>query len=188
MAKFLSQADFAKRRRVSRKTITVWKQRGWVLSTAAGLVDVERSEALLAARPAKFRGGTIKALRAPSPEQVAAAPDWSLAESTRRRQAAMAQLAELDLAKAGGKLIEVDQVRELWARIVIATRNMFLGLPGKIAFEVPMLTAQDRATIARICRDDLEDAAMGRGLYFGDVVNRGGGAKADDDEPGKASS
>jgi hypothetical protein len=43
-------------------------------------------------------------------------------------------------------------------------RQFVLGLPNQIAFEVPTLTAHDRKTITRICREGLEDAAMARGF------------------------
>jgi phage terminase Nu1 subunit (DNA packaging protein) len=94
------------------------------------------------------------------------------------------RLLEIKIQKQSGELIAIVVAKELWGRLVLGLRQFVLRLPGSIAFEVPSLTATDKATIERICRDDLKDAAMGRGLYF---VNRGGGAKADDDEPGKAS-
>ena len=55
--KFLSQAAFAKRRGVSKKTVTVWKQKGFVKLTDDGTVDVEASEWELDQRPATYRGG-----------------------------------------------------------------------------------------------------------------------------------
>jgi hypothetical protein len=43
--------------------------------------------------------------------------------------------------------------------IDLARRGQFvMALPGKIAFEVA-LTPADRATVERICRDDLTDAS-----------------------------
>ncbi|CAJ0781875.1 hypothetical protein R8510_04931 [Ralstonia chuxiongensis] len=41
-----SQADFAKRHGVSRKTVTVWKERGWLVMQGSA-VDVEKSNDLL---------------------------------------------------------------------------------------------------------------------------------------------
>jgi len=40
MARFVTQAEFARHRKVSRKTATVWKQKGLLVLTAEGRVDV----------------------------------------------------------------------------------------------------------------------------------------------------
>ncbi|KQP82870.1 hypothetical protein [Methylobacterium sp. Leaf117] len=56
-AKFLSQADFARRRGVSRKTVTGWKQKTILVLNEAGLIDVEATEWALDQRPASYRGG-----------------------------------------------------------------------------------------------------------------------------------
>lgn len=55
--KFLTQAAFARRRGVTRKTVTLWKSHGLLKVTDAGLVDVEQTEWNLDQRPAKYRGG-----------------------------------------------------------------------------------------------------------------------------------
>ncbi|WP_461659002.1 hypothetical protein [Methylorubrum aminovorans] len=56
-AKFLSQAEFARRRGVSRKAVTTWKQKGLLVLDGAGRVDVERTEWNLDQRPTTYRGG-----------------------------------------------------------------------------------------------------------------------------------
>lgn len=64
--KFMSQADFARRRGVSKKTVTVWKQGGLVVLNEAGLVDVEATEWKLDDRPVNYRGGvTHRPIRGP---------------------------------------------------------------------------------------------------------------------------
>ncbi len=78
------------------------------------------------------------------------------------------QLIRLRLQKEAGELVTVDEVRETWGRIMRGIRQFVLALPGKIAFEVPTLTAHDRGVIERICRDELEDAALGRGFNMND--------------------
>jgi hypothetical protein len=54
----MSQAEFARRRGVSKKTVTEWKGKGLLAMTADGKVDVEASEWSLDQRPATYRGGT----------------------------------------------------------------------------------------------------------------------------------
>jgi len=55
--KFMSQAEFAKRRDVSRKAVTSWKQKGLLVLSEGGLVDVDASEWKLDQRPSVYRGG-----------------------------------------------------------------------------------------------------------------------------------
>lgn len=54
---FVSQAQFARLHGVSRKTVTLWKQRGYVLMTTGGQVDVAASNKMLRGRPKCYRGG-----------------------------------------------------------------------------------------------------------------------------------
>lgn len=54
---FINQAGFARMHQVTRKSVTKWKSRGLVVVTADGRVDVAKSNALLAQRPAVYRGG-----------------------------------------------------------------------------------------------------------------------------------
>ncbi|MBO1019331.1 hypothetical protein IPV08_05045, partial [Methylobacterium sp. SD274] len=53
----MTQAEFSRRRGVSKKTVTDWKQRDLLKFNDAGLVDVETSEWELDQRPAVYRGG-----------------------------------------------------------------------------------------------------------------------------------
>ena len=54
---FLSQADFARHRGVSRNAVTVWKRKGLLVLNGAGLVDVNETEWKLDERPPIYRGG-----------------------------------------------------------------------------------------------------------------------------------
>lgn len=56
----VSQAEFARMRDVSKKTVTVWKQQGRLVLTEDGLVDVGASDKSLAERPPLNRGGAVK--------------------------------------------------------------------------------------------------------------------------------
>jgi phage terminase Nu1 subunit (DNA packaging protein) len=77
---------------------------------------------------------------------------------------ASTELLQVRLAKEAGELLPVEDVREVWGRVVRGIRQFVMSLPGKIAFEVPTLTVHDRGVIERICRDGLEDASLGRGF------------------------
>ena len=91
----------------------------------------------------------------PAADSVGANVKWKEAST---------ELVRLRLQREAGELVGVDDVRETWGRIMRGIRQFVLALPGKVAFEVPTLTAHDRGVIERICRDELQDAALGRGF------------------------
>ena len=59
-AQELSQADFARLQSVSRKTVSTWKQQGYIVFTPGGLVDVPASNLKLRGRPDVNRGGVTR--------------------------------------------------------------------------------------------------------------------------------
>ena len=63
----VSQAEYARLRGVAKKTATIWKQKGFLILTADGGVDVEASDAKLAARPVQYRGGYARGPTQASP-------------------------------------------------------------------------------------------------------------------------
>lgn len=69
----MTQAEFARRRGVSKAVVTKWKAQGLLTITGSGLVDVEASEWSLDQRPATYRGGTThRPIRSAPPRE---APD-----------------------------------------------------------------------------------------------------------------
>jgi hypothetical protein len=164
MKEFCTRSEFARRQNVTRETVSRWVRKGYAKLAADGRrVDIKATEKLLASRPPKFRGGSTK-----GPRAADASTDRTLSEWTVRKERALAELRELDLQIRRGELIRVSDFNGFWGSLVVANRNMYLGTPRQIAFEVPTLTATDRSTIERICRQNLEDGALGRG-YFSDV-------------------
>ena len=75
----MTQAEFARRRGVSRKTVTTWKGQGKLVLTADGRVDVVATEARLADQPETYRGGT-----ASKPPPAARVPPAAAEASTQR--------------------------------------------------------------------------------------------------------
>jgi hypothetical protein len=55
----VSARAYAKHRRVSVSAVVKWKKLGRVLVLPSGQIDVESSDAMLAARPEVYRGGVI---------------------------------------------------------------------------------------------------------------------------------
>lgn len=161
----MTQAEFARHRGVSRKTITHWKQRGLVVLVDGGAVDVAASEARLAERPECYRGGEVTALPAgevtppgnsppvdpparvtPLPEASGPLPDdpstWTTAEAQRAKEQALARRQRRADALEDGRLVEIDAVATLVEAEYSVVRNRLLAIPGKVAAHLVGLTVE----------------------------------------------
>lgn len=125
MAAEVTQAEFARLRGVSRKTVTEWKAKGLLSMTPAGLVRVEESEWLLADRPQNYRGGsTNRGARAEvSPAKPTAARPAPVEQVTGDAQAVEA--AEIltqspaQIAEAlGWTTAEAQRVKEIYLALL----------------------------------------------------------------------
>lgn len=111
--------------------------------------------------------GYIAHLREQAAGRVGHDPAQDAVAANRERSLEQAALLRARRMQIEGRMVSADDVRETWGKITRHLRQFVLGLPGQIAFDVPTLTATDRQTIERLCRDGLEDAALGRGLTAG---------------------
>lgn len=94
-------------------------------------------------------------------------------EAKRRKTAAEAALAELDLAKARGEVIESATVEKAWSDLILSFRAKVLSVPPKMA---PMLiVAGDVAEIERLLDDSLREALT-------ELARYGNGGEGDDAE------
>jgi len=71
----------------------------------------------------------------------------------------MRELNEIKKAELEGRLVPVDEIEPAWARIMTAIRAQVLGVPGRLRFRLPHLTAHDGQVAEEVCRDALEAAA-----------------------------
>ncbi|GAA0595575.1 hypothetical protein [Caenispirillum bisanense] len=164
----MSQADFSRRHGVSRKTVTQWKEAGY-LTLAGGKVDVEASEATLAARrlgrykvaaegvTSPVTGGNTAgagnslppAADGPGLEQIERDADAfirrvlagdfaSFAEAEKVKANALAVKNLLAVRKQAGALIEMDVAEQLFFETHRAARDHVMNFPAKVA---PMLAA-----------------------------------------------
>jgi phage terminase Nu1 subunit (DNA packaging protein) len=80
-----------------------------------------------------------------------------------RLKTAQAELAEIELQKARGQLLDRDETMADVHRHVLAFRQTLLGsVPTQIVFDVQMLSPHDRDRIKEICRNALWDLVLGR--------------------------
>jgi len=167
----VSQAEFARLRGVSRKTVTLWKGQGRLTLTADGLVDVAASDAMLAQRPPVYRGGKKKSRKdGPAtaaqdsppvmdrpPEEIAKIAGWSLPEAQRVKENYLALLREQEFNIAQRNLVLIDDVVTEVTRQFGIVRERLLNIPGKLA---PLLASADseRAKVEAAIREELYEA------------------------------
>lgn len=78
-----------------------------------------------------------------------------------RREAALAEMAELDLAERRGELIPVDQARaDVFDKFTIV-RTRLLGVPTRVAQRLPAIAADVVPVIDELLREALEELADG---------------------------
>lgn len=89
-------------------------------------------------------------------------PDGDISAVTESAKLKISQRALVDMrvAERTGRLLPVEEIEEAWGALVIATRAMILALPGRIRFDLPHLSLDDRARIEAICRTALSEAAV----------------------------
>jgi len=147
-----SLAQFARRKGWHRSTATRRAQQGKLVLTEAGLVDVEASEARLAATSDPTKEGVRQ--RHARNRQSAGAGDTTKASSndttyqllTKHRAAAeynRAELLRLELEEKEGRLVDADAVRKYAFGLARAARNALVHLRFRID---PLLAGEtDRA-------------------------------------------
>lgn len=145
---FVTQAEFARQQDVSRKSVTVWKARGYIVLNEAGLVNVAASNALLAARPDRYRGGVTKRASESKgeessspptpildevPEVIASAEGWTLAEAQRIKETYLARLRQQEFEENDGQLVRIESVGAAVDSEYAMVRERLLTIPGKLA-------------------------------------------------------
>jgi phage terminase Nu1 subunit (DNA packaging protein) len=85
-------------------------------------------------------------------------PDLSTADALRVEQALLAAARRRVIEQ---DVIPAEALAGSWDRILRAVRSAVLAIPGRARFALPHLSAADAETISRICRDQLEAAALG---------------------------
>ena len=152
----ISQAAFARTRGVTPKTASMWKRRGLLVFHPDGSVDPERSNALLDARPTRYRGGTIAGAGESSPTEAAepVADIVTMSDALLRKEAALARLRELEFDRESGLVVEVSRVQSETAAGNARVRIKLLGISAKLA---PHVSPDVRTLIDHEIRQALEE-------------------------------
>lgn len=169
----LTQAQFARHLDVDRAYITRLKQAGRLVLTSAGQVDVEASEARIAAtadpakapvaeRHAARRAGQAAAVDGQkaaktevemSPEAVAEKTAMTYQQARAVKERYNALQAKADYEKFTGKLVEYDLARSAGAELGILFRTALERWPDTVA---PMLVNLNDREIRIILIDQVE--------------------------------
>ncbi|RXF67705.1 hypothetical protein EK403_21075 [Hansschlegelia zhihuaiae] len=152
----MTQAEFARRRGVSKKTVTVWKGNGLLVFGDDGLVDVDATEWNLDQRPAKYRGGVAH-------RPVRSAPELqpgSAAAKQKPGQAPRSEPVSADEIRTDEGPYDPDDPN-LDLPAAVRRKENFLGLQRKQAVEKEAGRLVERAAAEALFFDtarDLRDA------------------------------
>ncbi|HBT4315750.1 TPA: hypothetical protein MBS28_004010 [Klebsiella aerogenes] len=158
----MNQSDFARLHGVSRKTVTMWKSRGWLIMSGDD-IDVAASNAQLekyrksvnrpekqkTSAPEKKAGRVLPALELPeesdsSLEGLARdfllenGAELSLDEARRVKENYLALLTKLEFQQKDGQLIEMAAAEEVLFNAFRQQRDAWLNWPSRVA---PLMAA-----------------------------------------------
>ncbi|MFV4846633.1 hypothetical protein ACNJKD_09805 [Edwardsiella tarda] len=159
----MNQSDFARLHGVSRKTVTMWKSRGWLIMSGDD-IDVAASNEQLAkyrksvnrpdkqktSAPEKKKADRMLPVRDPpeesdqSPEGLARefllenGAELSLDEARRVKENYLALLTKLDFQQKDGQLIEMAAAEEVLFNAFRQQRDAWLNWPSRVA---PLMAA-----------------------------------------------
>lgn len=168
MEAFVSQAEFARIRGVSRKTVTKWKQSGLVILDNKGNVDVAASGALLEQRPEVYRGQktnrasekvkkgeTVQA----AAERIAKSSGFILrthAEAIRFKENYLGLLTKLKYDLDSGAVVPIDEVIKRVAKEYGSVRSRLLSLPARVASRIAVMASPEE--IKALLLDEVTEA------------------------------
>jgi hypothetical protein len=153
----MTMAAYARRHRVSKVSVSKWVKRGVVTLTNDGLVDVHKSDKRLAARPQRYRGGAAKDKSRPAVKGNGAAEPKpaALQAAIVRKELALAEKRELELAVMKREYVSVEEVCRQVEQCYAVVRERLLSIPGKIADACAM---QPREEVRRQLDDEIRSA------------------------------
>jgi hypothetical protein len=124
---------------VSRQTIHTWKERGWVVYTPNGYIDVDASMRRAGSRRSAIGGDRDKPT------------DADLDGARLDKELALARKHWLEVFEKEGQLIPLAQARLEWGSAIRALRDKCLAVPDRIAAQV---AAQSDIGVCRLLIDD----------------------------------
>jgi hypothetical protein len=138
------------------------------------IVDPELADREWAANTRSNGDRPEPAAPAQVPAHSGGIPDLNTSRALRaaaaaRRETALADLAELDVAERRGQVVDVDEARAdvIAAYSVVKTR--LLGVPSRVAQRLPDVAARVVPVVDELIREALEELAADDGADHGDA-------------------
>lgn len=135
----VTQAEFSRISGVSRKTVTQWKARGWLVMHA-GRVNVDASNANLKKyrRDGAPSGGTVERSVDETPSQAAerialSVAPFDLNEARRVKENYLALLNQLEYDQKSGAVVAVTDVAKVVGEQLARVRTRLLAIPSECA-------------------------------------------------------
>jgi hypothetical protein len=159
----VTQAEFARARGVSEKQVNSFKSQGYLVYDSDGSIDIAASNALLDEReknpPRRKPRDRSPAERVTAERSPAATPPErgaipSLAESRKRKEHALAERRELELAIMRKEWFPVAKMQPLWSGIIISMRQAVLTIPSLAHMNLGLAREQTKG-LTVIVRDVL---------------------------------
>lgn len=85
-------------------------------------------------------------------------PDYN--ESRARRESALADMAEIEVAERRGELVPVDEARADVVSRFTVVRTRLLGVPSRVAQRLPQLAGEVVPVLDELLREALEELAV----------------------------
>jgi len=128
----MTQAEFARRRGVSRATVTEYKQKGLLVMTDDGRVDASASEERLSASLDPSRGGDRTGVKKKPSAPQKGADGRFMAARTEELEAKAARQRML-LEKEAGRLVEKELVQHAAFTLARAAQEALVAIPDRLA-------------------------------------------------------
>ena len=189
MTELVSQAEFARHRGVSKKSVTIWKQRGYLV-WRDGQIDRDASDRILDSRGTPGNGaepqgndetpptepgnaGSDDPPEPPEPPKelqdlLDNAQLLTTAQAERVKENYLARQRKLQYERDAGELVPVDEVVRQLTEKTNVIRSKILALPTEAA---PQL-AQEFGVDANLMRERLSDAVTRTLENLTDVIAR----------------
>ena len=173
---------YGKRHGFSQQHASKLAQRGVIVRREDGSVDVEASDAALAAR-AKSRAGGKRA-RASATDDLASVAKQQLdaaggamlshAQAVQKKENYLALLRELEYDREVGKVVEIDAVVSLVAAQFATVRTRLLAIPSKVASRIALIQTPEeaRALVEAEITEALKELADD-GRHVADAISAG---------------
>lgn len=155
--KGITRVAYAKRCGVSRETVRLWERAGYLVVHDDRTIDPDasdrkRSKLLRPKSDSPVTGTTAE--QSPDADQV---PDINASKA--RKEAALADLAELKVQEERGRLVDAHEVRRLLYEIAARVRDGVQAIPARHAASLVAITDEHtmRRRLEAACADALRD-------------------------------